>query len=73
MAKKDDKDIFLSDIDPADGSQDVKDNHGKQGILTGTTPDQLPETPVDPHYASSLLLQREWEREQGKQAENPDN
>jgi len=68
----DSKDVFLSDIDPADGSQEVRDNKGKQGILDGTTADQLPEAPVDEAYAAQLLAQRAYEREQGKLAENPD-
>lgn len=67
-----DKGVLLSDVDPADGSQEVRDNKGKQGILDGTTADQLPEQPVDEAYASGLLAKRKWEQEQGKLAEVPD-
>jgi hypothetical protein len=70
--KPEEKDVVLSDIDPADGSQEVRNNSGKQGILDGTTADQLPEGAVDEAYAASIKAKRAWEAEQGKLAEVPD-
>jgi hypothetical protein len=70
MAKKNEQtdEVFLSEIDPADGSKNVKPE-----IMDGTDAAHVPEAPVDPEIAAKLLAQREWEREQGKLAENPDN
>ena len=65
--KAEDKEVFLSEIDPADGSDKYKDE-----TLDGTTSENLPEAPVDPAAAAALLAQRAYEADQSKQAEIPD-
>ena len=54
--KAEDKEVFLSEIDPADGSDKYKDE-----TLDGTTSENLPEAPVDPAAAAALLAQRAYE------------
>ena len=66
------KDTFLSEVDPADGSKVVRENKSDPDIYDGTTAEELPEAPVDAMAAAQILAKRAWEREQGRQAEIPD-
>ena len=67
------KEFLLSEIDPADGSAEVRKNKDKPDVFDGTKAEELPEAPVDVMHAAGVLAKRAWEREQGKQAEIPDN
>jgi hypothetical protein len=49
------KNILLSDVDPADGSQEVRENKNNPEIFGGTSAEDLPEAPVDAMYAAQVL------------------
>ena len=66
------KDVLLSEVDPADGSAQVREQKNDPDIYDGTSAEELPEAPVDALHAAGILAQRAYEREQGKQAEVPD-
>jgi hypothetical protein len=66
------KNILLSDVDPADGSQEVRENKNNPEIFGGTSAEDLPEAPVDAMYAAQVLAQRAWEKGQGEAAAIPD-